>query len=173
MTIYDGAKSTRWSWRCTEGSVRRLDGAQACSHAFKADYGHGGDGGQAPLIPDDPLHYAQRSWRSAGKILAVGLIAWWLPVAAVALLAGIDSVFTTQGLVLLRHCADHLRRRLRCAGLRRPARSRDIRLAESGGDGPSLALAETTPGPLIMMVQFVAFLVASNQPGTVLSQCAI
>ncbi|SET57561.1 hypothetical protein SAMN05421811_103468 [Nonomuraea wenchangensis] len=56
-------------------------------HAFKSDYGHGGDGGQAPLIPDDPLHYAQRSWRSAGKILAVGLIAWWLPVAAVALLA--------------------------------------------------------------------------------------
>ena len=29
-----------------------------------------------------------------------------------------------------------------------------------------LALAETTPGPLIMVVQFVAFLGAFNDPGT-------
>ncbi|MGN9845234.1 chromate transporter [Nonomuraea sp. H19] len=67
-------------------------------HVFVSGNGHGGDGGAAPLIPDDALHHARPSGRSAGKILAVGLAAWWLPVAAVALFTGTGSVFTTQGL---------------------------------------------------------------------------
>ena len=49
-------------------------------------------------VPADALHHAPASRRSAGKILAVGLVAWWLPVAAVALFLGTGSVFSTQGL---------------------------------------------------------------------------
>ncbi|MEV6041112.1 hypothetical protein AB0L65_59130 [Nonomuraea sp. NPDC052116] len=57
--------------------------------------GHGGDGGPAPLISDDALHHAQPSRRSAGRILAVGLVVWWLPVAVVALLGALLTTWVT------------------------------------------------------------------------------
>lgn len=134
-------------------------------HTFQASNGPG-DGGPAPLVPDDALHHAQPSLRSAGKILAVGLIAWWLPVAVVALLYGSDSVFTTQGLffsgtalitfggayAVLAFVAQHA---VETYAWLSPAEM--VR---------GLALAETTPGPLIMVVQFVAFLGAYRDPGT-------
>ncbi|WP_336213102.1 chromate transporter [Nonomuraea sp. LPB2021202275-12-8] len=127
--------------------------------------GHGGDGGPAPLIPDDALHHAQPSWRSAGKMLAVGLVAWWLPVAAVALFLGTDSVFTTQGLFFSGTAlvtfggayavlAFVAQRAVEVYGWLSP-----------GEMVRGLALAETTPGPLIMVVQFVAFLGAYRDPG--------
>ena len=40
-----------------------------------------------------------------------------------------------------------------------------LRLARPGEMVRGLALAETTPGPLIMVVQFVAFLGAYRDPG--------
>ncbi|WP_433444936.1 hypothetical protein [Nonomuraea sp. CA-141351] len=48
-------------------------------HVLTKGNEHGGDGGPAPLIPDD----AQPSWRSAGKILAVGLLATSRPIPQV------------------------------------------------------------------------------------------
>ncbi|TMR14694.1 chromate efflux transporter [Nonomuraea turkmeniaca] len=134
-------------------------------HVFKTGNGHGGDGGPAPLIPDDTLHHAQPSRRSTGKILAVGLVAWWLPVAAVALFLGTDSVFTTQGLFFSGTAlvtfggayavlAFVAQRAVEVYGWLSP-----------GEMVRGLALAETTPGPLIMVVQFVAFLGAYRDPG--------
>ncbi|MFE0153484.1 chromate efflux transporter [Nonomuraea sp. NPDC059007] len=134
-------------------------------HVFKAANGHGGDGGPAPLIPDDALHHAQPSWRSAGKILTVGLVAWWLPVAAVALFLGADSVFTAQGLFFSGTAlvtfggayavlAFVAQRAVEVYGWLSP-----------GEMVRGLALAESTPGPLIMVVQFVAFLGAFRDPG--------
>ncbi|MEU4332815.1 chromate efflux transporter [Nonomuraea dietziae] len=133
--------------------------------ALSSRGGHGGDGGPAPLISDDALHHAQPSLRSAGKILAVGLAAWWLPVAAVALLTGTDSVFTTQGLFFSGTAlvtfggayavlAFVAQRAVETYAWLTPAEM--VR---------GLALAETTPGPLIMVVQFVAFLGAYRDPG--------
>uniref|UniRef100_UPI003F49907A chromate efflux transporter n=1 Tax=Streptosporangium sp. CA-256172 TaxID=3240076 RepID=UPI003F49907A len=134
-------------------------------HVFTAGNGHGGDGGPAPLIPDDALHHAQPSGRSAAKILAIGLVAWWLPVAAVTLLLGTDSVFTTQGLFFSGTAlvtfggayavlAFVAQRAVEVYGWLTP-----------GEMVRGLALAETTPGPLIMVVQFVAFLGAYRDPG--------
>ena len=44
-----------------------------------------------------------------------------------------------------------------------------LRLAHARRDADGLGLAETTPGPLIMVVQFVAFLGAYRHPGPVRS----
>ena len=54
---------------------------------------------------------------------------------------------------------------LRRPRLRRPAGGRGLRVAPPRRDGARLALAETTPGPLIMVVQFVAFLGAYRHAG--------
>ncbi len=61
--------------------------------------GHGAsDDGPPPLIPDDALHREAPAARHAAKVLAIGLLAWGIPLAAVAALTGRDSVFTQQGL---------------------------------------------------------------------------
>jgi len=125
--------------------------------------GHGA-GGPAPLIPDEALHAERPSLARTLRILGLGLLVWAIPVAAVALLTGTDSTLTTQGLffsgtalvtfggayAVLAYVAQ---RAVETYGWLSPAEM--VR---------GLALAETTPGPLIMVVQFVAFLGAYHHP---------
>ncbi|MBG0830057.1 chromate efflux transporter [Planomonospora sp. ID67723] len=134
--------------------------------AFATSTGHGGDGGPAPLIPDDALHHARPSWRSAGKILAVGLAAWWLPVAAVAVLTGTGSVFTTQGLFFSGTALVTFGGAYAVLAFVAQRAVETYAWLTPGEMVRGLALAETTPGPLIMVVQFVAFLGAYRDPGT-------
>ena len=121
--------------------------------------------GLAPVISDDVLHTERPSAARAVKVLAIGLVLWAVPVLAVALWTGRDSVLTQQGLffsgtalvtfggayAVLAHVAQQ-------------AVERYSWLAP-GEMVRGLALAETTPGPLIMVVQFVAFLGAYRNPG--------
>jgi chromate transporter len=124
-----------------------------------------GDDGSAPVIPDNALHTERPSSRRAFKVLAVGLVLWWAPVAAAAALAGTDSVFVDQGLFFSGTAlvtfggayavlAFVAQRAVEVYGWLAP-----------GEMVRGLALAETTPGPLIMVVQFVAFLGAYRNPG--------
>jgi chromate transporter len=127
--------------------------------------GEAADDGPPPVIPDDVLHSELPSTRRTLRVLLVGLVVWGVPVAAFALLTGTGSVFTQQGLffsgaavvtfggayAVLAYVAQQA-------------------VAVYGWLAPGemvrgLALAETTPGPLIMVVQFVAFLGAYRAPG--------
>jgi chromate transporter len=123
------------------------------------------DDGPAPLIPDGALHTERPLARRTLRVLVVGLLAWGVPIAVVALLTGADSVFTQQGLffsgaavvtfggayAVLSYVAQQA---VGVYGWLAP-----------GEMVRGLALAETTPGPLIMVVQFVAFLGAHRDPG--------
>ncbi|MET0998527.1 MAG: chromate efflux transporter [Marmoricola sp.] len=123
------------------------------------------DDGPAPLISDDALHTERPSARRSAMILTVGLVLWAAPVVAAALALGRDSVFVDQGLffsgaavvtfggayAVLAYVAQAA---VNTYGWLAPAEM--VR---------GLALAETTPGPLIMVVQFVAFLGAYRDPG--------
>jgi chromate transporter len=125
-----------------------------------------GDDGPPPVISDDVLHAEPPSARRTLRVLLVGLGMWAVPVAAVALLTGRGSVLTQQGLffsgaavvtfggayAVLAYVAQQAVEVHGWLGPREMARG--------------LALAETTPGPLIMVVQFVAFLGAYRDPGT-------
>jgi chromate transporter len=135
-------------------------------HTMRSAAGHGaGDGGPAPLIPDDALHTERPSRAHTAKVLAAGVVAWGVPVALVALLTGGDSIFTDQALffsgtalvtfggayAVLAYVAHKAVEVYGWLGPREMVRG--------------LALAETTPGPLIMVVQFVAFVAAYRDPG--------
>lgn len=123
------------------------------------------DDGPAPLISDDQLHADQPSVRRSAIILTVGLTAWALPILAVGLAFGWDSIFIDQGLffsgaalvtfggayAVLSYVAQQA---VNVYGWLLP-----------GEMVRGLALAETTPGPLIMVVQFVAFVGAYRSPG--------
>jgi chromate transporter len=122
--------------------------------------------GPPPVISDEVLHHEPPTVRRTLKVLLVGLLVWGLPVAAVALLTGPHSVFTEQGLffsgaaavtfggayAVLSYVAQQAVQVYGWLAPREMVRG--------------LALAETTPGPLIMVVQFVAFLGAYRAPGS-------
>ncbi|MGY1780166.1 chromate efflux transporter [Geodermatophilus sp. SYSU D01036] len=127
--------------------------------------GEGPDAGPPPVVSDDVLHHEAPSARRTVRVLLVGLLVWGLPVAAVAVLTGGGSVLTQQGLffsgaavvtfggayAVLAYVAQQA---VEVYGWLTPREM--VR---------GLALAETTPGPLIMVVQFVAFLGAYRASG--------
>ena len=123
------------------------------------------DDGPAPLISDDALHTERPSGRRAATILVTGLALWAAPVVAAALVFGAGSIYVDQGLffsgaavvtfggayAVLAYVAQQA---VQVYGWLAP-----------GEMVRGLALAETTPGPLIMVVQFVAFVGAYRSPG--------
>ena len=123
------------------------------------------DDGPPPVIPDDALHAERPSGRRTLWVLLLGLLFWSVPLVSVAMLTGAHSVFTQQGLffsgaavvtfggayAVLAYVAQQA---VQVYGWLAP-----------GEMVRGLALAETTPGPLIMVVQFVAFVGAYRDPG--------
>jgi chromate transporter len=121
--------------------------------------------GPPPLISDDALHSSRPSGRRAALITVAGLGVWAAPVVAAGVLLGRSSVLVDQGLffsgaalvtfggayAVLAYVAQQA---VSVYGWLAP-----------GEMVRGLALAETTPGPLIMVVQFVAFLGAFRDPG--------
>ncbi len=118
-----------------------------------------------PLISDDALHHARPTLRRAALLLTVGVPLWLLPVAVAVVLAGSDSVYAEQGMFFSGTAlvtfggayavlAFVAQRAVEVYGWLAP-----------GEMVRGLALAETTPGPLIMVVQFVAFVGAFRNPG--------
>ena len=124
------------------------------------------DHGPAPLIADDQLHTEPPTARRWWAVLVVGLVLWFTPLVVAGLLFGRNSVFVDQGLffsgaalvtfggayAVLAYVAQQA---VNVYGWLAP-----------GEMVRGLALAETTPGPLIMVVQFVAFVGAYRDPGS-------
>ncbi|GIE35351.1 chromate transporter [Actinoplanes italicus] len=128
--------------------------------------GHGGGGdGPEPLISDDALHHDRPSAKRAGTILLIGLIAWFVPVALVAVTTGVGSVYTQQGLFFSGTAVVTFGGAYAVLAFVAQRAVEHYAWLSAGDMVRGLALAETTPGPLIMVVQFVAFLGAYNNPG--------
>jgi chromate transporter len=125
-----------------------------------------GDEGSPPLIADDALHAEPPSGRRSALVLGAGLLLWVAPVVAVALVLGRSHVIVDQGLffggaalvtfggayAVLAYVAQQA---VEVYGWLAP-----------GEMVRGLALAESTPGPLVMVVQFVAFVGAYRDPGS-------
>lgn len=118
-----------------------------------------------PLIADDALHGAPRSTRRSVRVLATGLAMWGAPIVGLAVWQGLDSTLFEQALffsmmamvtfggayAVLAYVGQ---RAVTAYGWLLP-----------GEMATALALAETTPGPLIQLVQFVGFMGAFRNPG--------
>jgi chromate transporter len=112
------------------------------------------------------LEHTRPSRSRAWKIVIVCLLAWVAPIVALALAFGGDSVFVTEGVFFSKAAvvtfggayavlAYIAQQAVETYGWLRPGEMLD-----------GLGLAETTPGPLIMVVQFVGFLGAFRHPGS-------
>ncbi|MFL6237998.1 MAG: chromate efflux transporter [Actinomycetes bacterium] len=122
--------------------------------------------GPPPLIADDALHGERPTLLRAVRMLFAGLVAWGVPLLVVAVTTGRHSTVTTEGVffsgtalvtfggayAVLAFVAQRAVEAYGWLSAREMVRG--------------LGLAETTPGPLIMVVVFVAFLGAYRSPGS-------
>lgn len=123
------------------------------------------DRGPEPLVPDDALHTERPSGAHAARVVALGLVAWGVPVVAVALLTGTGSVFTDQALFFSGAALVTFGGAYAVLAYVAQQAVEVYAWLAPGEMVRGLALAESTPGPLIMVVQFVAFVGAYRNPG--------
>jgi chromate transporter len=119
-----------------------------------------------PLIADHALHGEQPSLRRAGRLLVVCGLLWAGPVVLSALTLGSSHLVVKQGLFFSGTAVVTFGGAYAVLAF---VAQRAVNLFGWLSPGEminGLALAETTPGPLIMVVQFVAFLGAFRNPGS-------
>jgi chromate transporter len=121
----------------------------------------------ASLIADDALHGERPTLVRAIRILIVGLTLWAAPVVAVAVLFGRHHVFVEQGLFFSGTAVVTFGGAYAVLSFVAQRAVNVYHWLLPGEMINGLALAETTPGPLIMVVQFVGFLGAYRNPGTI------
>jgi chromate transporter len=136
--------------------------------ALREPPAHGTDDGPEPLISDDALHHELPTVRRSGSVLLLGVVLWFTPVAAFALLARTTntSVFVDQGLFFSGAAVVTFGGAYAVLSYVAQQAVGVFHWLAPGEMVRGLALAETTPGPLIMVVQFVAFVGAYRHPGS-------
>lgn len=145
-----------------------LLGARIAPRRFVVLKPHGAADSRDTAVIDDhhetPLH-ARASLSRSVRVLVVCLLLWWTPVLVAIARLGPDHSIAREGVffskaamvtfggayAVLPYVAQQAVER---HGWLAPGQMLD-----------GLGLAETTPGPLIMVVQFVGFLGGWNQPG--------
>jgi chromate transporter len=143
-------------------------GARTGSTAFVVGEGHGPSGsaaaGDSRLGEDLPEHVRPTVGRAL-RVSAIWLALWLGPVVAIVVTLGFGHTFADIGLFFSKMAvvtfggayavlAYMAQQAVEHYGWLRPGEMLD-----------GLGMAETTPGPLIMVVQFVGFMAAYRDPG--------
>jgi chromate transporter len=145
-------------------------GARTGIAAFAAGDGHGSVGkthvaDAETLLGEEMADFPPEARRGALRAGVAALVLWLVPVAAILLLAGPDNVFSDIAMffsqmavvtfggayAVLAYVAQEA---VGTYGWLRPGEMLD-----------GLGMAETTPGPLIMVLQFVGFMGAFRESG--------
>jgi len=145
-------------------------GGRAGSSAFQLGGGHGqaqaGTGTAESLLGEELPPHVQPTVGRAVRVSAIWLALWLLPVLGLLAMLGGANVFTDIGAFFSKMAvvtfggayavlAYMAQQAVETYGWLKPGEMLD-----------GLGMAETTPGPLIMVVQFVGFLAAFRHPGS-------
>ena len=122
--------------------------------------------GPEPLISDRALHSESPSRGHTLLVLVIGAALWLTPVLAAAALFGTDSVFVEQGKFFSGAAVVTFGGAYAVLAYVAQQAVNTYHWLTGSEMVHGLALAESTPGPLIMVVQFVAFLGAYGDPGS-------
>ncbi|MBX5461825.1 MAG: chromate efflux transporter [Steroidobacteraceae bacterium] len=112
------------------------------------------------------LSHAIPSAGRATRTALVCVLLWLSPVAIAALLLGTQHVLTREGLFFSQTAVVTFGGAYAVLAYVGQRAVQDLQWLAPGEMLDGLALAETTPGPLIMVLQFVGFLAAFRYPGT-------
>ena len=144
-------------------------GGKFCKDKFLVLKGHGPNAKLAAdaIIGDEtqaPEH-ATPTLARAARILLVCLVLWWLPVGLTAYLLGPDHTLAREGVFFSKAAMVTFGGAYAVLPYVSQQAVEHYQWLSAGQMLDGLGLAETTPGPLIMVLQFVGFLGGWNQPG--------
>ncbi|CAG1016154.1 MAG: chromate efflux transporter [Rhizobiaceae bacterium] len=145
-------------------------GGRAGLSAFGVGGGHGAGAGAAysdagsALGEGVPAH-ARPNVGWSLRVSAIFLALWLVPVAAVVIILGWDHVFSRIGLFFSQMAIVTFGGAYAVLAYVAQQAVENYGWLQPGEMLDGLGMAETTPGPLIMVVQFVGFLGAYRAPG--------
>jgi chromate transporter len=140
-------------------------GGRYCPRQFPAGKGHGeshADAMPCVILPPAP----QASIRRVLRIVGVCLTLWWLPVIAVGMRLGWQSVHFQEGLFFSKAALVTMGGAYAVLPYVSQMAVGHYGWLSQPQMMAGLGLAETTPGPLIMVLQFVGFVAAWQHPGS-------
>ena len=138
------------------GSRRRADLFPSPAH---------GDAGDAALIDDDRQPRVGAEWPRALKVLITGLLVWWIPLLVVIGIRGWADTISRQAVFFSQAAMVTFGGAYAVLSYIDQAAVQQFGWLEPGQMVTGLGLAESTPGPLIMVTEFVGFLAAYRFPG--------
>lgn len=131
---------------------------------FPTGKGHGASGGvELPSVILPPAPAA--SWSRSLRVAAVCLTLWWAPVIGVGLWMGWQSVFVQQGLFFSKAAWVTIGGAYAVLPYVSQMAVEHYEWLTQRQMMAGLGLAESTPGPLIMVLQFVGFVGAWQHAG--------
>ncbi|MBY4629378.1 chromate efflux transporter [Rhizobium croatiense] len=146
-------------------------GGRAGLAAFKTGGGH--KAGSGPVLSDadsvlgeDIPAHARPNLAWSLRMSTVLLALWLIPVAAVYAIFGADSVFAEIGLFFSKMAVVTFGGAYAVLAYVAQEAVQHFGWLKPGEMLDGLGMAETTPGPLIMVVQFVGFMGAYRDPGS-------
>ena len=143
-------------------------GARAGYPAYTRGFGHGkaSDGGAGERLLGEAIpDHARPSKSHTLWVAALWLGLWLVPVAAVAIVAGTSNVFTSIAIFFSKMALVTFGGAYAVLGYVAQQAVTTYHWVTPGEMLDGLGMAETTPGPLIMVLQFVGFMAAFRSPG--------
>jgi len=144
------------------GTISGLD-------VFKSDNGHGKTSGHdaknESLLGEELPAHARPSIERALSVSAVWLALWLVPVIALLFWLGNDNVFSTIAVFFSKMAVVTFGGAYAVLAYVAQGAVEQYGWLKPGEMLDGLGMAETTPGPLIMVLQFVGFMAAYRDPG--------
>lgn len=109
--------------------------------------------------------HTKPSLRRACKVIGIGLLLWWTPVLLIAVVLGTGHTLFRESLFFSKAAMVTFGGAYAVLPYVAQRAVENYQWLNAGQMLDGLGLAETTPGPLIMVLQFVGFLGAWNHPG--------
>ena len=117
------------------------------------------------LLGDEPLEHTRPSVRNALTVSAVWLGLWLVPVVFVLVAFGPDNVFSQIAIFFSKMAMVTFGGAYAVLAYVAQQAVENYDWLKPGEMLDGLGMAETTPGPLIMVLQFVGFMAAYREPG--------
>jgi chromate transporter len=137
--------------------------------AFQVADGHGGGSKTAvvdDLLGEDAPEHTRPNLARSLRVAAIWLTLWLVPVFALVALLGPQNVFSQIAVFFSKMAMVTFGGAYAVLAYVAQEAVENYRWLQPGEMLDGLGMAETTPGPLIMVLQFVGFMAAFRDPGT-------
>ena len=142
-----------------------LIGGKLWSAKFDVISSHAADDSAVLDDRDAAPPHTRPSLGRAIRVTIVCLLLWWLPIALVAIFLGTDNTTFREGIFFSKAAVVTFGGAYAVLPYVAQRAVEHFGWLQTGQMMDGLGLAETTPGPLIMVLQFVGFMAGWNQPG--------